>query len=456
MPTDGPVPQSTSESAPTSAPTLGWRVYATPAMLVLAALGFSSGVPNLFATSIARTWTASVGWDVVAIGWLSFLQLPYALKFLWAPAVDRVRLPLLARLGQRRSWLVATHLACLAAIALACAIGPGKGADDPEGAARFMVLLAAVVTASATLDVVASAFLAESLEPRALGAGAGVFVSGYRIAFAGLGLAILWFAKDLGWGLVAGAGCSLAAVGLVASLAAREPARASPPEPGLRAAIVEPAAGFVRAWGPRLAALVAFVLLFRLPDQLGNAMTEPLLVQGLGYSARDLAWVRQGLGFGLTIGGAILGGWMVARLGLTACLWTFGALQAASNAGFLLLASGFGATVSSPAAAPAPLVPLAAAIAVESIAGGMVSAGFVAYLMSICDRRMVATQYAFLTALMAAGGAVAGGFSGILAKQLDYPAYFAMTVAAGVPGIALIAFLKRDPARSEVVSAPRP
>jgi hypothetical protein len=104
MPTDGPVPQSTSESAPTSAPTLGWRVYATPAMLVLAALGFSSGVPNLFATSIARTWTASVGWDVVAIGWLSFLQLPYALKFLWAPAVDRVRLPLLARLGQRRSW----------------------------------------------------------------------------------------------------------------------------------------------------------------------------------------------------------------------------------------------------------------------------------------------------------------------------------------------------------------
>ena len=424
-------------------------------MLVLAALGFSSGVPNLFATSIARTWTSSVGWDVVAVGWLSFLQLPYALKFLWAPAVDRVRLPVLGRLGQRRSWLVLTHAACLAAIAVACAVGPGQGAGDHEGAARFMAILAVVVAASATLDVVASAYLAESLEPRALGAGAGVFVSGYRIAFAGLGLAILWFAKDLGWGLVAGLGCSLAAVGLVAALAGREPQRASPPEPGLRAAVVEPAAEFVRAWGPRLAALVAFVLLFRLPDQLGNAMTEPLLVQGLGYSARDLAWVRQGLGFGLTIGGAILGGWMVARMGLTACLWTFGVLQAASNAGFLLLAHGFGATVGSPAASPAPLLPLAAAIAVESVAGGMVSAGFVAYLMSICERRMVATQYAFLTALMAAGGAIAGGFSGVLAKQLDYPAYFAMTVAAGLPGVALIALLRPKGTCSEAVSAPR-
>ena len=449
MPTDGPA------SHPQPLDARGWRVYATPTMLVLAALGFSSGVPNLFATSIARTWTASVGWDVVAIGWLSFLQLPYALKFLWAPAVDRVRLPVLGRLGQRRGWLVATHAACLAAMLAACALGPGQGADDTAGAVRFMAVLALVVAASATLDVVASAFLAESLEPRALGAGAGVFVSGYRIAFAGLGLAILWYAKELGWGPVAGVGCSLAGLGLLAAFLAREPARAAPPEPGLGAAVAEPAAAFVRAWGARLAALVAFVLLFRLPDQMGNAMTEPLLVQGLGYTVRDLAWVRQGLGFGLTIGGAILGGWMVARLGLTACLWTFGILQAASNAGFLLLAAGFGATVEVVAPAPAPLAPLAAAVAVESIAGGMVSAGFVAYLLSICDRRLVATQYAFLTALMAAGGAIASGFSGVLAKQLDYPAYFAMTVAAGLPGVALIAFLKPDPARSGAVSAPR-
>lgn len=416
----------------------GWSVYATPLMAVLAVLGFSSGVPNLFASSIVRTWTTKEGWSLEAVGALSLLTLPYALKFLWAPVVDRVPFPGLSGLGRLRSWMLAMHAAAILCIAGACAVGP-VGA----GAQAFIAFTAFAVLASATLDIAVSAFQAESLSPRELGAGAGMFVSGYRAAFAGLGLGILALAPAWGWPAAAGFGCALAGLGIVATLLAAEPVRRSSPEPGLRAAVVEPFAAFLSTWRSRAVALAAFVVLFRLPDQLGNAMVEPLLLRGLGYGLEDLAWIRQGLGFGLTIAGAVLGGWMVARLGVGPCLWIFGILQAASNAGFMLLASACGASVGADAASAAPLVPLVAAIAIESVAGGMVSAGFVAYLMSICDRRTVATQYAVLTALMALGGAVAGALSGVLLVRLDYAPYFAMTVAAGLPGLLLIPALGR-------------
>ncbi len=122
-------------------------------------------------------------------------------------------------------------------------------------------------------------------------------------------------------------------------------------------------------------------------------------------------------------------------------LWVFAVLQAASNAGFLLLAWAYGAPVADSQAHGAvwALVPV---IAVENVAGGMVAAGFVAYLMSVCSRAHVATQYALLTAIMAAGGALAGSVSGLLAKQLDFTVFFAVSVAAGLPGIALIAFVR--------------
>lgn len=428
---------------PPDAQPRGWSVYATPLMAALAVLGFSSGVPNLFASSIVRTWTTKEGWSLEAVGALSLLTLPYALKFLWAPLVDRVPFPGAARLGRLRSWMLAMLVASIACMLAACAVGPGG-----DGAGAFVACTALAVLASATLDVAVGAFQAESLPPRALGAGAGMFVSGYRAAFAGLGLGILALAPAWGWPAAAGLGCALAGIGIAATLAVSEPVRHAPPEPGLRAAVVEPFRSFLGSWGARVAALAAFVVLFRLPDQMGNAMVEPLLLRGLGYGLEDLAWIRQGLGFGLTIAGAVLGGWMVARLGVGTCLWVFGILQAASNAGFMLLASAFGAAVGTEAAGPAPTAPLVAVIAVESVAGGMVSAGFVAYLMSICDRRSVATQYAVLTALMALGGAAAGAASGVLLARLDYAPYFALTVAAGLPGLALIPALRRGGAVS--------
>jgi PAT family beta-lactamase induction signal transducer AmpG len=421
----------------------GSSLYANRTMVVLLALGLSGGIPNLLATSVVPAWTTDVGWSIEAIGYLSLLQFPYALKFLWAPCVDRIALPMHRRLGQRRVWLLWSQLA-IALLILALGLWQPAGVD-PSSSVHviiFAALLAALTLFSATQDIVADAFRAESLEPSQLGAGAGVFVSGYRVAFVALGALALALAPAIGWTMV------FAGMGLIASacvggtLAAREPERRVAPEPGLRGAVVAPFMSLWRIWGIRLFALVMFVLLFRLPDQLGNAMTTPLLLKGLGYTTAQLGWVRQGFGFTLTIVGALVGGWMVARLGIVRCLVAFGVVQAGSNGGFLVLAELYGATTQAAPSTPPSLVPLMGVIAVENFAGGLVSAGFVAFLMSVCDRAVVATQYALLTALMAASGAIAGSLSGILTRELDYPAFFLLTIFAGAPGLALIPFIR--------------
>jgi len=231
-------------------------------------------------------------------------------------------------------------------------------------------------------------------------------------------------------------------LGIVATLQAREPAQNAGARPGLRDAVVRPLGQFWQVWGPRSLLLACFVLLFKLPDQMAGAITTPLLMNGLGYSSEAIGGVNQVFGFGMTIVGAAAGGWMVARFGLVRCLWAFGIAHCVSIVGFLVLALAYGATVKAvPAAAP-PIWPLIPVIGVENVVIGMVTSGFVAFLMKICDRRYTATQYALLTALMAAGNALAGKFGGILAAQLDYPLFLVAAMLSGVPALALIAFVQ--------------
>jgi PAT family beta-lactamase induction signal transducer AmpG len=168
-------------------------------------------------------------------------------------------------------------------------------------------------------------------------------------------------------------------------------------------------------------------------------------VQGLGYSTESIGWIRQGFGAGMSVLGTLVGGWLIARWGILRCLWTFGVLQALSNVAFWLLALKHGATVSVKAATSAPVSSLIPAIAVENGCGGMVACAFVAYMMSACDRRATATQYALLTSFMAIGNALSGWASGWMVANLDYSPFYALSVAAALPGFALLPWLRHTP-----------
>ena len=440
-------PPPASGTAPDARP-----LYLRPHMLVLMALGYSGGVPLEMSFNLLPTWASKAGWSVVEVGWLSLAKLPYSFKVLWAPVTDHCGVPGLRWLGRRRSWLVATQLACLALLGVLA-----WNMDDRGGALgvqAMLLLTGLLVFAGATQDIVGDAYRAEVLQPREFGAGASMFVTGARIASVVGGAAALIIASRLAesdatrpwaWAVAIGVLGLSTAVGMLGALLAREPRPVDGMAHGFAASIVQPFALFWSDWGLRLPVLFLFTMLYRLPDNLGGAMTSPLLVQGLGYSTESIGWVRQGFGAGMSVLGAMLGGWMIARLGILRCLWAFGLLQALSNGAFWLLALNHGATVGVKAASSAPVSSLIPAIAVENGCGGMVACAFVAYMMSTCDRRATATQYALLTSFMAIGNSLSGWASGWMVANLDYSPFYALTVVSALPGLALLPWLRHTP-----------
>ena len=430
-------------------------------MLVLLALGYSGGVPLEMTFNLVPTWAAAAGWSVVDIGWLSLARLPYSFKVLWAPLTDHLEIPGLRWMGRRRAWLLVSQLVCLTLLgALALNMDARDGVLGPHG---MLALLGALVLAGATQDIVGDAYRAEVLRPREFGAGASVFVTGARIAsvLGGAGTLILvsrleaidaW--QPWAWAVAIGLLGLSTMLGMVGVLGGREPERAQGMAHGIAASVVQPFQILVQGWGGRLALLFLFVMLYRLPDNLAGAMNSPLLLQGLGYTKEHIGWVRQGMGFTLSIAGAMLGGWLLARWGLGRCLWIFGVLQAASNAGFMVLAQVFGATVTVKAAEAAPVGALVPVIAIESLCGGMVACGFVACMMSVCDRRATATQYALLTSVMAIGNTLSGWASGWMVQSMDYTPFYAVSVITAVPGMALIPLIRsRLASHAETVKA---
>jgi PAT family beta-lactamase induction signal transducer AmpG len=409
-------------------------LYADPRMPVLAGLGFASGMPLVLANDTLVAWLTRSGVDVATIGFLSLITLPYALKFLWAPWLDRFSVPGLGLLGRRRSWLVVTQSLIAAALALLAVAGPESASDDLW---PVSVIGTAIVLLSASQDIVADAYRADVLSPRHLGAGAAMFVMGYRVAMIVGGAAALILGKRLGWPAAYTVMAVLMGGCVVISLLAPRPPDEFRAPGSMREAVLMPVLQFARSRGLHAIVIVLFVLVFRLPDSLAQRMTLPLLLDHLGFDEAEVGFLRQLLGFLITIIGALCGGALVARFGLLRSLIVFGVLQTLSNAGFLVL------TVSEPSRWS-----MAAVIGVESFCGGLVAAGFVAFLMSCCDRRYSATQYALFTGLMALAATLSGTVSGWMVARLGYTEFFGWTIAAGLPGMLLLPLLDRTPPES--------
>lgn len=411
---------STRERKP-GAGSLIIRAFTQRKMAAILLLGFSSGLPLYLTSQTLQAWMTVEGVDLTTIGLFSLVALPYSLKFLWAPAMDRYIPPLL---GRRRGWLLITQIALMLAIGAMSLHDPSRGLQ----LLAFNAILIAFFSASQ--DVVFNAYQVDSLDEREMGAGAATGVLGYRIAMLITGSLALVLADRLPWPAVYLLIALLMLVGIGASLWAPEPVLEKGPPQSLRAAVIDSFSEFFRRTGPVWGILIiAFVILYQLPDRFGQIMRTPFLLQ-TGFSQTVVGAIGGGIGLFATIVGVLAGGAVIAALGINRSIWIFAALQILSNLAYYWIAM-----------VGADRGVLVTAIIVENLAGGLVTAAFVAYMMSLCNKQFSATQYALLTSLMSAARDVIASPAGRIAEATGWPTYFLFTLAIGLPAMLLLPWI---------------
>lgn len=393
------------------------QVFGSRKMAALILLGFSSGLPLFLTSKTLQAWMTVENVDLTAIGLFSLVGVPYSLKFLWSPLLDWFTLPFL---GRRRGWLIAIQIGLL--IALAC-----MALQQPKQALQLLAINAvAIAFLSATQDIAADAYRTDILEQLEMGAGAAVFVLGYRIALLLTGSLALILADIIPWSSV----YLLMAVGMVlgitATLFAPEPKEISPPE-SLSAAVILPFREFIQRQGVVQAILtLLFIVLYKLGDSFVNNMSTSFLLK-TGFSQTDIGAIQGGMGLIATIVGILAGGAFLSKIGLNRSLWLFGALQAVSNLAYLLLAQvGKNYQV------------LLLTINIENFCAGLGTAAFVAFLMNMCNQRYSATQYALLSSFMAVSRDILVAPAGSLAKSTGWPLFFVISIVAAIPGLLLL------------------
>jgi PAT family beta-lactamase induction signal transducer AmpG len=384
-------------------------------MLVALLMGFSCGLPLLLTLSVLQAWMKEEGVDLTVIGLMALVGLPYTVKFLWAPLLDRFTLPFL---GRRRGWLLAAQAALIVSIA-------GLGLTDP-GNRPWMVAFAAFLVTffSASQDIVADAYRREDLSDDELGLGSALYINGYRVGMLAASGGGLILADHVPFSVVylVMAGCLLP--GVLTTLLAPEPPAPEGRPGSLREAVMDPLAEYLRRRGAIW--MLAFILFYKLGDTIAAAMTTPFYLD-MGFTKTEIGAVVKLFGFWATIGGSLLGGVVMLRFGIHRSLWVFGALQALSTAGFALLAR-LGHSV------PA----LSAVIGFENLTGGMGTAAYAAFMASITHRRFTATQYALLTSLMGVPRVVASAPAGFVAEMVGWETFFIACTLIAVPGMLLL------------------
>ncbi len=392
-----------------------FKIYGNRRVLSLVGLGFSSGLPLALTASTLQAWLVSEKVDLSIVGAFSLVGLPYALKVFWAPLMDRFSPPWL---GRRRGWIVSIQiLLAVAILSLGCC---------SPGSFPAYVGLAALVTAflSASQDIAIDAYRADVLREAELGPGAATAVVGYRSAILVSGALALILSDHVPWRTVYSLMAAVMLVNTLFTLTAPEPEVKVIPPRSLKEAVWGPLTGYFKRSGA--VEMLFFILIYRLGNVMAGAMTTPFLLD-IGFSRSDVGMVNKVFGLISTIVGTLVGGSIVAKIGINRSLWVFGFLQALSNFAFTALAL---IGKSYPA--------MICAIGIENICVGMGDAAFIAFMMSLCDKRFTATQYALLTSFMAVGRIVAGAPTGAVAQALGWPVYFSLSVLGAIPGILLL------------------
>ena len=403
-----------------------FRVFQSRKMAALLSLGFASGLPYALTDDAFRAWLTSAKFDLSTIGWLGLVSLPYSLKFLWSPVIDRFVPPFL---GRRRGWILLTQgglvLAILAVALQMFAIG---NLLPTERAGSLPILaIAALILAflSATQDIAIDAYRTDVLEVQEVGAGIGIWVLGYRIALLSAGFIGFNLASQIGWAWVYVVLAIVMSLGLIATISAPEPPETSDRPTTLDEAVVKPFQEFFHRLGVQKVLLIlVFTIFYRFSDAMVGKMAVPFLKTL--FSDGTIGTVRQGIGLVATIVGTMAGGVILSKIGINRSLWVFGFLQAISNIGYYAIAVvGKNDYV------------LLAAINVENFCGGLGTAGFLGFLMLLCNPNFSATQFALLSSLFAVGrDLLASPFSGESAQfiQRNMPSWTAINQISWLAG----------------------
>ncbi|MBI5186659.1 MAG: AmpG family muropeptide MFS transporter [Nitrospinae bacterium] len=384
-------------------------------MLVSLLMGFSCGLPLLLTISLLQAWMKDEGVDLTVIGMMSLVGLPYTVKFLWAPALDRFTLPFL---GRRRGWLIVAQIFLAVSIAWLGLSNPAK--------APWMMAFAAFMTAffSASQDIVVDAYRREDLRDEELGLGSSFYVNGYRLGMLLASGGGLIMSDHIPFSMVylLMAGCM--AVGAATTLLTTEPEAAMGKPGNWREAVIDPFLDYFQ----RKEALwiLAFILLYKIGDTMASSMTTPFYLD-IGFTKTEIGAVVKLFGFWATIIGGIAGGVIMLRLNINRSLWIFGVLQGISTLGFAVLAW-IGHNV----------VALATVIVFENLSGGMGTAAYTAFMASLTNKKFTATQYALLSSLMGVPRVMASAPTGFLAKYLGWWEFFVACALIAVPGMLLL------------------
>jgi PAT family beta-lactamase induction signal transducer AmpG len=388
-------------------------------------LGFLSGLPLALTAGTLQAWLTVEGLDLKTIGIFTLVGLPYTVKFLWAPLMDRFVPPWL---GRRRGWMLLTQVGVAMGLVL-------MALTDVQTHARQLAALALLVAfLSASLDIVFDAYRTETLEPHERGLGAAVWVNGYRLALLAAGAGALMVADQVGWRMTYLLMALAMLAGTVTIVASPEPSVEAEPPRSLAEAVGAPLKEFFMR--RQALAFMAVIVLYKLGDAFASSLQTAFFIGGLGFSATEVG-LAKGLGIFATLAGAVIGGLMMTKAGLLPSLLAFGVLQAVSNLGFVVLA-----------AAGKSSGILMAAVVLENVTGGMGTAAFVALIMSLCDPRYTATQFALLSSLEALGRVFAGRPSADMVQAVGWSQFFALTFVIALPGLWAVWRLRRNlPAR---------
>jgi PAT family beta-lactamase induction signal transducer AmpG len=383
---------------------------------IFIALGFAAGLPLQLRGPTLGVWMLDVGIDIKTITLFTAAGLFYTFKFIWAPLLDRYRLPWL---GRRRGWMLLMQILLLFAIA-------GIGMVNPRTALGMLALLSTITAfCSATQDIATDAYKVDLLRPNERAAGSATYTMGYRLASIIGGGVALFLADHMSWHAV----YLVLAMGMVVGIAATwfgpEPETFAPPR-SLGDAVVKPVQEFFSRRGAAVA--VGVVMLYKVGEYLASDVT-PVFLRDRGFTKTEIAAVLKTFGMAATIVGVGLGGGLVPKLGVRRSLIIFGVLQTLTNTGYIALAI-LGQSRSL----------LVAAVTIDWFIGGISTAAFAAYQMSICSKRFSATQFALIASASTVIGRLTAIWAGHIIQGVGWATFFGLTMVVAVPGLLLVMF----------------